>query len=238
MNLIFRIKHWLVVVSGSISMLVPPAKADTPAFAFAGSSTEPPPSFTGTRGWSFFNYRPEGAILITQLGVFDAGGDGLVNSHAIGLWALDGTLLASATVPAGTGAPLIDGYRYASISPVIIPRATSEIDPNTAFILAAQYSTADADDLLTPFSAGLTPGIGGWSGNFPSIGWYGLGSDLPFPNRRTQPTMEGSGGRIFWEPNFQFGAIPEPSVFSMLAPGLLYLFVRQRKVYKRNEVET
>ena len=203
--------------------------ADTPAFTLGAVLNNQPPSFTGTKGWSFYNYSPEGAISITQLGVFDSGGDGLANAHQIGLWSVSGTLLASATIPAGTAAPLVDGYRYVTISPVSIPRATSEVDSSTAYIIAAQYSADDSDDLFSPFAAGMSPGVDGWSGTYPSIGWYGFGSNLPFPSLRTTPTgLEGSG-RTYREPNFQF-VVPEPSVPFLLAPGLVYLFLRHRKL--------
>ena len=204
--------------------------ADTPIITSVFSSTNQPPSFTGTKGWSFFNYGLENAVSITQLGVFDSGGDGLANPHQIGLWRLNGTLLASATVPAGTAAPLVDGYRYVTISPVTIPMAINPLDPGTAYIIAAQYSVDDADDLVSPLASGIAPGMSTWTDGYPSVGWYGFGSNLPFPGTRTYPMMEGSGGRTYWEPNFQFVVVPEPAMPLLLAPGLLYLFLRHRKL--------
>src|SRR5262245_23135746 len=78
-----------------------PCHGDTPAFEFGGYSLGAHSSFTGTRGWQFF-FGGQNSILITQLGVFDQNGNGLVNAHEIGLWrdigSASGTLLASATV--------------------------------------------------------------------------------------------------------------------------------------------
>ena len=85
------------------------ALADTPAFANRGGWVgHQPTSFTGTKGWGLIQGSTfhSDDILITQLGVFDDGGDGLVNSHAVGLWTADGALLASTIVPAGTVASL------------------------------------------------------------------------------------------------------------------------------------
>jgi len=234
MNRNSRVTFCVMAVSVFTFVVGSAANADTPAFTSGGSTTVPPPSFEGTRGWSFFNYSPGGDILISQLGVYDAGGDGLANSHQVGLWSLDGTLLGSATVPAGTGGLLVDGYRYVSISPVTIPRATSNFDPRTAFIIAAQYSVGDPDDLVTPDYSRLAPGIGAWSGSWggftDSIGWYGFGANLPFPNNRTPPASEGGIGPGFWEPNFQFGPVPEPSTWLLLGSGLLAVrLLRRRK---------
>src|SRR5436309_1918942 len=98
------------------TLLVTSAAADTPAFTLGTGSGAAPRSFDGTRGWQFgvHTFGPN-TIAITQLGIFDSGGDGLLNPHQIGLWRIEGggsqgalTLLASVTVPAGTGAPLVD----------------------------------------------------------------------------------------------------------------------------------
>jgi hypothetical protein len=207
-------------------------QADTPAFAGGGFTTEQPPAFEGTRGWSFWNYNPEG-IFVTQLGVFDDGGDGLANSHRIGLWTVSGLLLASAIIPAGTSAPLVEGYRYVSITPIIIPIG-NPFNPNMGYIIAAQYSAGDVDDFLTPVSGGLATAMAGWSGGLGSFGWYGIGSDLPLPNLRTLPPMEGSVGPAFLEPNFQFQAVPEPSMWLVVAPCGLAMWWSRRRFLRRS----
>jgi hypothetical protein len=206
-------------------LFVNSANADTPGFAGGGFTTEQPASFTGTKGWSFYN-GPNNPIAITQLGIFDSGGDGLASSHQIGLWATDGTLLASAIVPAGLLAPLVDGYRYAPIAPVTLPGG---FGVSGGYIIAAQYFAGDTDDLLTPVSGGLAAGLAVWQGGFPSIGWYDFGSELPFPSQRTNPLSEGTLGPPFWEPNFQFVAVPEPSVWFLVSPALAFVVIYRRR---------
>jgi hypothetical protein len=190
------------------------------AFDLANSS-ESPPSFTGTRGWGVRNLSPTSTIAITKLGVLDNNGDGLVNSHQIGLWRLDGTLIVSATVPAGIAAPLIDGYRYVSIAPVLLPSFTSTI-------IAAQFAAGDSDGAV------VSP-VWNWStlnpqaDVSPSYGWYGIGSGLPFPNLRTVPLNETTFGPGFWEVNFRYVAVPEPSSVALLSGGLLLFGALKRR---------
>jgi len=65
-------------------------------------------------------------ITVYQLGVFDWQGDGLASSHMVTLFS-NQTAIASVAVPAGTAAPLNDGFRFA-------PLATP------VFLAAGQYA--------------------------------------------------------------------------------------------------
>jgi hypothetical protein len=51
-------------------------------------------------------------LLVTSLGYEDTGADGLVGAHDVGIWNSAGSLVASATVPAGTGTVKIEAWRY------------------------------------------------------------------------------------------------------------------------------
>ena len=69
-------------------------------------------------------------IQISDLGVYDYAGDGLNAAHAVTLFAnVGGTYVpvpgGSVTVPAGTSAPLLNGYRFRPLPmPVSLPPAT------------------------------------------------------------------------------------------------------------------
>ncbi len=204
---------WILFVTG---LLGPAARADTAAFASGGSRTNQPPSFTGTKGWAFLNFSSISSgnyMAVTQLGVFDNGGDGLANSHVIGIWSADGTLLASTTIPAGTVAPLVDGYRYMPITTVLIPPGAFPIASPYKVLVAAQYSAGDADDLVTPtgvFGGGYATPVATTSyDGSPSQGFYGLGTGLPFPGQHL-PAPEGGFTFPFWEVNFQFNVVQVP----------------------------
>ena len=107
-------------------------------------------------GWSFSTYND---ILITDLGFYDYANsvqDGLAYDHQIGLWTGDGTLLTSAVVNSGTSDPLIDSFRYASISPVLL-------EAGETFMIAATNPMGVNDGVITsetvPAAAGFSPGI-------------------------------------------------------------------------------
>ncbi len=206
------------------------AWADTPAFTSRAYSTNQPASFSGTKGWAFLNYSLNNYMAVTQLGVFDSGGDGLANSHTIGIWAANGTLLASTTIPAGTVAPLVDGYRYMPITPVLISPGAYPIASPFKALVAAEYAAGDADDLVTPQINGYDGQVfpTSYDGS-PAQGFYGLGTGLPFPGQHFVQSEGNGSSPPFWEVNFQFQVVPEPSVSLLLVPGLLYLFLCNRK---------
>jgi hypothetical protein len=221
-------------VVGAVSCFPPLAQADTPTFVLGTVSTNPPSSFTGTRGWQFWPGSLPNGTFITQLGVFDSGGDGLVNPHQIGLWREQGDvgiLLASATVPAGTAAPLVGGYRWVPIAPVLIPVGFSAL-----YDVAAQYSAGDADDLVSPqpdyttFTRVISPQLNG--------GKLAFGTDLPYPVGFAQPPCEGCIGERFWEPNFQYTVVPEPSLLLLVAAASFCFLVRYRRALVSRERRT
>ena len=68
-------------------------------------------------GWSFNVVE---SFTVSQLGFYDDLTNGLLESHQVGLWDPFGTLLASATVPAGTGSTLMGFFRMVSIAPITL----------------------------------------------------------------------------------------------------------------------
>jgi len=78
-----------------------------------------------TSGWDFMvttNFQ------VTALDYYDSGAaGGLLTSHLVALWTYDGTLISSATIPAGTAAPLIGNYRSVAITPIVLPPGYYEI---------------------------------------------------------------------------------------------------------------
>jgi len=73
-------------------------------------------------------------LTLSKLGVWD---DGYLDvAHDVALFAMDGTVLASVTIGAGTSNPLEDGYRWADASPVALVQGTH-------YVVGAYYSTTN-----------------------------------------------------------------------------------------------
>ncbi|MFO1440531.1 MAG: IPT/TIG domain-containing protein [Verrucomicrobiaceae bacterium] len=100
----------------------PPTSA--PAINFATFTFNSNTSTTSTRGYRFDITSP---VTVTALSYFDNGGDGLVQSHDVGIWNAAGTLLASVTVPSGTTAPLDSSGKFRFVllpAPIVLPAGT------------------------------------------------------------------------------------------------------------------
>ncbi len=180
-----------------------------------------------TRGWTFDVVASTG-ILVDALGVYDAGADGLAQAHDVGLWNSSGSLVASATVLAGTADPLDSNneFRLASISPVMLLPGTYTIgafyvnQSTDAFyrgggsVLSQSFNPAISFD--TAAAASGVSSLAEPNTNFPfGSGYYGPSFDLEIPS-----------------------SAPEPATWGLLAGsvGLLYLQKRLRGRATRSAV--
>jgi hypothetical protein len=73
-------------------------------------------------------YAPSGGTTINALGFWDQNGTGLLAPHTVSIFQYDPgfnpsgySLVATATIPAGTNAPLIAGYRWVGIPTLALP---------------------------------------------------------------------------------------------------------------------
>ncbi len=200
-----------VCATAMLLTVFPPATAQsqtlTPALQFSGalgSST----SFTSTRGYSF-DVTATGGIAVSALSVYDAGADGLSQSHDVGLWDTAGTLLAFATIPAGTLAPLDTSglFRYVPIAPVTLTVGTS-------YAVGAFFLVNSADQQAFNFSNIVAaPGIQYDEARYSNNG----ASGLSFPATAINSFSGEPGG------SFDVGIVPEPSAGLLMAGGLFAL---------------
>ena len=66
-------------------------------------------------------------MTVTDVGIFDQGGDGLIDSHELGIWTSLGSLLVDVTVAAGTGEELDGSYRFHAITPMVLSADTDYV---------------------------------------------------------------------------------------------------------------
>lgn len=214
----------LVLAACSLAGIVTSSSAaPVSAVTFSGSPVLSETAFYSTRGYEFDVSTP--GLKVTHLGVFDAAADGLAESHLVGLWTLEGTLLASATVSAGTDGLLQDSMRY-----VDIPDISLDIG---AYIVAAVYAEDSGDLQANVLFANLSaaPGL--------TVVQTRYGSccapvTLPFPSE-SLPGFALLGGTLMVDDGV--ATVPEPAGHVLTISALAALVAtRRRGAQTRSEV--
>lgn len=181
------------------------------AFGVSGGSFESTASAT-----IGFRITAEQSMVVTALGIVDSGAPGLASAHEVGLWTDAGTLLASATVAAGTDARLADGFRFADIAPIAL-NAGQTYRIGAVFFLGNGDNEIEAVMLASPPSVTLLD---------PGLSVSASGSLLGFPVQFSAPNAAAA--------NFQFEVgipgVPELRSDLLLVLGLagLAAWVRRR----------
>jgi hypothetical protein len=174
-------------------------------------------TFSGTIGTNFTCTQTE---IVTQLGVWDGPnsasgtiGDGLLESHQVGLWSSGGALLASVTVTAG-GGTLIGDFRYVTLSSPITLAAGQSFD------LGAYVDTnPSGDSFWNPVNGAGS--FGSFVGN-PSQVNNADGTGFGFPgNSAGNPTLGLFGPSLI-------ATVPEPGSLTILGVAGLAMLGRRR----------
>ena len=171
-------------------------------------------SFDSTRGYAFDI--AGGGFTVTYLSVFDAGFDGLVQSHQVGIWDPAGNLLRSATVPSGTTAPLdsTGKFRMVAITPLTLNAASG-------YTVGAQYLVNGGDN-----QANFTSGTASFATNVVYQGTRFINtSSNGTPGILTRPTTTQTSINGIFGGSFGGTAIapfntPEPGTLPLLGMGL------------------
>jgi len=167
-------------------------------------------NINGTVGWTFTTLN---SLSVTGLGAFNyvVAGQGSIQ---VGLWADNGTLLASNTIITSSG--LTNQTRYESIQPVLL------VPGNIYHIGAFALGGTILVDVVSP-------DVGGSVTISPDIHLRGTaesgGTTFGFPAENT-PLDAG----IYLGPNFRYSAsVPEPSTFALLGVSTAAFVIFRRR---------
>jgi len=165
-----------------------------------------------TKGWAFTISSP---VLMTQLGLWDQGNNGLNASHVVTIWTSTGTLVAQTTIPSGTGATLTDGFRYVSITSVLLPAGSYTIG---GFYSVRSDAFAGNPSTLTTAS-GIT-----YNGSRSARGFA-------FPARNFFGNVNS-----YFGPNFQFTTVADSgSTWALLLLGVTAAFGLNSLLHRRSK---
>ncbi|MDZ7616322.1 MAG: LamG domain-containing protein [Patescibacteria group bacterium] len=185
-----------------------PARAEVIAIQDWSGVMQYTAQYKGVTGGYEFTVGPT-PIIVTKLGFFDHGPDGLGESHAVGIWQLGDTIaLATATIT--TTSPLeglvihsgAGRFRFEELA------STVELSANTTYRIGAYYSSTHNDPWAQSNGAVSWTAASGITYGAPR---YNYGSGLAYPND--------VGGRAlaYIGPNFQF--VPEHNYYRMETDG-------------------
>jgi hypothetical protein len=155
-----------------------------------------------------YDFTPGQNILVTSLGIMDWFGDGLNQAETVGIWDAAGTLLASATLPAGVSSGEATGVNqgfiyFTSITDLFLSAGATYRIGNQQFGGANEVVGYGGPIIAAPDIA-----LG--------LGWGNSGTTFSEPTSFSNPTPY--VGPVF---KYEVQAAPEPSTFALLALGLI-----------------
>ena len=209
------------VVAASLLGLMPAMATTISPFVGTPPSNDPRNDSIAQAGFGFAA-NPSGTAQVNELGFYDEGGDGLAAAHTVGLYHYNGSayeLLASTTIPAGTGATLENGYRWGSIPTITL---TDTDQSNGWYALMASQDTDTWYNVTTGSGLPIVTNYG--NTGFGLLAYYTASA---FPSVGGTVAFSFGGGIQYGSPNMGF-LVPEPSSALLMIFGVALLGWRFR----------
>lgn len=173
-----------------------------------------------------FNAAASGTAQINEVGFWDQDGDGLAQAHTVGIFQRDPAnpnyfwkLIAKATVPAGTTAPLQGGYRWVSLGQTLTLANTLPAGADANFGQYAIFADggsdpmggAAADDAVPLVDGGaIASSIPGNRACYWAVGWP-FAENVSISTLAVGASQACSGfGFVWWGPNARYVAPGAP----------------------------
>ncbi|MEM8944197.1 MAG: DUF4082 domain-containing protein [Planctomycetota bacterium] len=191
------------VLALSLIILSSRSMAGEPALTFTGGIVSDITNDTVV-GWRF---TADAAVTVDALGMYDTDGDGFRTATEVGLWDINGALLATASVTSAD--PIDAGFRFSPIAPL---RLTAGQDYVVAGTLNAD---TDGDNYVYNVQATTVSGI-----TFVDSRAIDT-STLQFPTSFLGNRQGWFGGNI--------SVVPEPNTFALAGVSVLAMACRRRR---------
>jgi hypothetical protein len=165
-----------------------------------------------------FTFTANSTFNVNELGWFDATGNGFQTPHTVGIFDTNKNLLASTTLAAGTGDPLIDSFRYQAITPITLQAGSTYM---LAGITGGPLDAYTVNDFVTNFAVNPTFTVDC------NAALYTYSPTLVYPETHYQD----HDYRVYIGPNLEGDSVctaPEPAALLLLSVGVLILFVARR----------
>ncbi len=231
------------ILTVNVADILTPPPGSSVLFTDSGPNTPDPNlggsllfnNLSGTFGGEFITGSQ--STEVTQLGFFDAYGDGLQAAHEVVIWDVrTETIVAQATLLAGVGDDLIGEYRYASLaSPVILSPDTeyrivgtsnaNDLDPFKQARFDTSFPDLTNTPSLDPVFSDYLFGVGRFLNG-------GTSSDFPTSTQGFASTIFGSVnfiGSIVPPLSAAAGAVPEPASGLLLVSALAIVGMWSRR---------
>ena len=211
----------LIQAPAAQSAVIPSTPGTDPTAAITSFANQlPNTSLTNTTYG--FEFTTSKALAVRNLGIYDSGGNGLIDSHDVGIWRKDNaTALATVTATSGTSATLINGFRYVNLPSILT------LQPGT-YRVGAFYPSNGGGDVFAQYKPGNTTttgssiSLGGSFDSTPSL-------SLIYPGN---PTSASPG---YFGPNFQYSEVPVPGPLPVFGAATAFGFSRRlRKRIRSN----